>query len=217
MAEILPRRVGRVQVAGSGARPVMVDTPAGTARAHVEGGSDPRGLAVLGHSAGGGVEAPDLVAVTAALVKAGWAVARVEQPYRVAGRRAPAPAAQLDAAWTAVVAVLLASYDTPLVVGGRSSGARVACRTAEVVDAAAVVCLAFPLRPPRRPEKTRAGELEAVQVPVLVVQGERDPFGGPADLPPGPTVVAVADDHSLRRSAVTAGDAVATWVAQVVQ
>jgi uncharacterized protein len=188
-----------------------VETSAGPARAVVSrtGG---RGLAVLGHGAGGGVEAPDLVAVTGRLVDLGWTVARVLQPYRVAGRRAPAPAPQLDVAWTEIVTHLRAAYDGPLVVGGRSSGGRVACRTATAVGAAAVVCLAFPLRPPRRPETSRAEELALVGVPLLVVQGERDPFGGPAAFPAAVTVAAVPGDHSLRSTAAVA-DAVDHWLA----
>jgi len=171
---------------------------------------------VLGHGAGGGVEAPDLVAVAAAAQELGWTVARVEQPYRVAGRRAPDRAPKLDEAWTEVVEALRGRSKAPLVVGGRSSGARVACRTAAAVGAAGVVCLAFPLRPPGRPDApSRAAELIAVPMPVLVVQGERDPFGGPAELPAGPTVVAVADDHSLRRSAEAAADAVRRWLQTV--
>src|SRR3954469_4499107 len=129
--------------------PLDLETPSGPARAHVAGGGD-RGLVVLGHGAGGGVEAGDLVAVSRSLVAAGWVVARVEQPYRVRGRRAPDRAPVLDAAWLAVVAALRDRYPGPLVTGGRSSGARVACRTATEVGVAAVVCLAFPLQPPRR-------------------------------------------------------------------
>jgi predicted alpha/beta-hydrolase family hydrolase len=166
---------------------------------------------VLGHGAGGGIEAPDLVAVTGRLAADGWTVARVLQPYRVAGRRAPAPAARLDEAWTAVVAALRSENAGPLVVGGRSSGARVACRTATAVGAAAVVCLAFPLRPPRRPEVSRAGELALGGVPLLVVQGERDPFGGPADFPADVDVAAVPGDHALRAAAAVAA-AVGDWL-----
>ena len=186
-------------------------TPSGSARVHLAVGEG-TGLVLLGHGAGGGVDAPDLLAVTAALQAAGWTVGRVEQPYRVSGRRAPAPAGQLDAAWAAVAHALRADWPGPLVTGGRSSGARVACRTAATVGAAAVVCLAFPLRPPRRPDTTRAGELAAVDVPVLVVQGERDPFGGPADFPPGPTVVGVPGDHSLRRCAPLVAAAAVEWL-----
>jgi predicted alpha/beta-hydrolase family hydrolase len=166
---------------------------------------------VLGHGAGGGVEAGDLLAVTRSLGAAGWVVARVEQPYRLRGRRAPDRAPVLDAAWLAVVAHLRQLYPGPLVVGGRSSGARVACRTATATGAAAVVCLAFPLHPPQHPEKSRADELALVRCPLLVVQGERDAFGGPGELPPGPTVVPVPGDHSLRRTAEVAA-AVTSWL-----
>lgn len=200
----MPRRT-------SGAGTHEIDTPTGPARVHLSAGD--RGLVLLGHGAGGGVDAPDLLAVAAAVHAAGWTVGRVEQPYRVSGRRAPAPAGQLDAAWTAVVEALRPAWPGPLVAGGRSSGARVACRTAAVTGAAAVVCLAFPLRPPRRPDTSRAGEIAGVDVPVLVVQGERDPFGGPADFPPGPTVVGVPGDHSLRRATSAAASAVAEWLA----
>jgi predicted alpha/beta-hydrolase family hydrolase len=170
---------------------------------------------VLGHGAGGGVEAPDLVAAQNAAHSAGISVALVEQPYRVAGRRSPAPARQLDAAWTAVVQQLSedALVGLPLIVGGRSAGARVACRTAADVGAVGLLCLAFPVHPPGKgddPAKSRLPELDAVQVPTLVVQGESDPFGMP---PEGPsrTVVRVPGNHSLRNAgAVTA--AVAEWL-----
>lgn len=144
---------------------------------------------MLGHGAGGSVDAPDLLAVREAAVAAGVAVVRVTQPYRVAGRRAPAPAGHLDEAWTAVLAVLRERHaDVPvLLVGGRSSGARVACRTARAVGAAGIVALAFPLHPPGRPERTRAEELRT-GLPTLVVNGDRDPFGVP-DATAGVTVV----------------------------
>src|SRR5205085_9945296 len=143
-------------------------------------------------------ESPDLVGAANAARAAGLTVALVEQPYRVAGRRSPAPARQLDAAWIAVVPQLFG--ELPLLVGGRSAGARVACRTAEELGAVAVLCLAFPLHPPGKaddPSKSRLGELEAVRVPTLVIQGDRDPFGRPG---PGPQrqVVLVAGNHSLR-------------------
>ncbi len=170
---------------------------------------------VLGHGAGGGVESPDLVGATNAAHAAGMSVALVEQPYRVAGRRSPAPAHQLDAAWSAVVSQLRGDRlaGLPILTGGRSSGARVACRTAGEVGAAAVLCLAFPLHPPGKgddPTKSRLAELEAVRVPMLVVQGERDPFGMP---PTGPdrTVAVIPGTHSLRsRTAVEA--AVSEWL-----
>jgi len=170
---------------------------------------------VLGHGAGGGVSSPDLVAAQDAALAAGVSVVLLEQPYRVAGRRSPAPANQLDTAWTSVLAQLRedALADLPVICGGRSSGARVACRTAADTGAAAVLCLAFPLHPPGRgddPSKSRLPELDAVAVPTLLVQGERDPFGLP---PEGPnrTVVLVPGTHSLRSKAEIAA-AVSAWL-----
>jgi predicted alpha/beta-hydrolase family hydrolase len=170
---------------------------------------------VLGHGAGGGVNAPDLTAAASAARAVGFSVALVEQPYRVAGRRSPAPARQLDAAWLAVIAHLRAgpSGGVPLVFGGRSAGARVACRTAADAGARGVVCLAFPVHPPGRsddPAKSRLPELDAVPVPVLVVQGESDPFGMPPDGPTR-TVVRVPGDHALRNTAPVEA-AVADWL-----
>jgi len=193
-----------------------VDTPHGRARVHLHLEEKPAGALVLGHGAGGGVTSRDLVTATNAAAAAGWSVVLVEQPYRVAGRRSPAPAAQLDAAWTTVVDNLRAKElrDLPLVAGGRSSGARVACRTAEATGAIGVLCLAFPVHPPGRPEKTRLAELDAVKVPVLVVQGEQDPFG----MPPkrrGRKVVVVPGNHSLNREAATVGAAIEKWLATV--
>jgi hypothetical protein len=160
--------------------------------------------------------------VTAALAAAGWAVARVEQPYRVAGKRAPAAAPRLDAAFSAVVASLRVSVPAGgLVLGGRSSGARVACRTALAVGADAVLALGFPLHPPWRPESSRVAELEAAGVPVLVVQGDSDPFGSaaqfPSDLPDGITVLGVPGDHSLRRASAQLGGLVTGWLAGIAR
>ena len=173
-----------------------LETPHGPARAHphlVDGAGT---VLVLGHGAGGGVGAPDLAAATQTANEAGVSVFLIEQPYRVAGRKSPAPAPQLDAAWTAVCAGLPIE-GLKLIVGGRSSGARVACRTAAATGAAGVLCLAFPLHPPGRPEKTRLPELEAVTVPVLIVQGESDPFGMPPAAP-SREVVRLRGNHSLR-------------------
>ena len=191
---------------------MMVETPHGPARVHLHPADDARGVLVLGHGAGGGVTAPDLVAATEAALAEGVSVALVEQPYRVAARRSPAPARQLDAAWLAVVQHL--DFELPLVVGGRSLGARVACRTAAETGAVAVLCLAFPLHPPGRPEKSRLAELEAVTVPVLVVQGERDPFGMP---PPGPvrTVMRVPGDHGLKVDLAAVKEAVRAWLQSI--
>jgi len=184
---------------------------------HLHPVDEPRGWLVLGHGAGGGITARDLVAATGAAQDEGLSVCLVEQPYRVAGRRSPAPAHQLDAAWLAAVEELrvTALDGLPLVVGGRSSGARVACRTSAETGAAGVVCLAFPLQPPRRrqgaPPQSRLDELDAVTVPVLVVQGARDPFGMP---PAGPsrTLVEVSADHSLRTDLDAVRAAVGSWL-----
>jgi predicted alpha/beta-hydrolase family hydrolase len=187
----------------------LVETQYGRARVHRHPVDDPRAALVLGHGAGGGVESPDLVGATEAANEAQLSVAVIEQPYRVAGRRAPAPARQLDEVWLAVVPQLFP--DVPLIVGGRSLGARVACRTAAELGAEAVLCLAFPVHPPGKPEKTRLAELDDVTVPALVVQGDRDPFGIP---PAGPNrqVVLIPGTHSLRSSeAVTS--VVADWLA----
>jgi uncharacterized protein len=195
---------------------IEIDTPHGPARAHITKVRGARGGLILGHGAGGGVGARDLSAGADAAAAEGFSVVLVEQPYRVAGRRSPAPAAQLDAAWTAVVASLRRGVlrRLPLVTGGRSSGARVACRTAEATGASRVLCLAFPLHPPGRPEKSRLSELDGVAVPVLVVQGESDPFGMPPD-GPNRTVVRVRGNHSLSSDVVALRTAVSEWLAQV--
>jgi predicted alpha/beta-hydrolase family hydrolase len=198
-----------------------VETPHGPARAHLHDVDGASSALVLGHGAGGGVESRDLVAVTEAALSEGLSVALVEQPYRVAGRRSPAPAPQLDVAWTAVLDELRAGElnGLPLVTGGRSLGARVACRTAEVTGAVAVLCLAFPLRPPRRsggkPTQSRLPELDEVKVPVLVVQGAQDPFGMP---PPGDDreVVQVRGNHSLRTDLDKVAAAVRDWLPRFV-
>jgi uncharacterized protein len=201
-----------------GVTALEIDTPHGSARAHVRAAEDPKGALVLGHGANGGVTAPDLVAVGEVALSAGLSVALVEQPYLVAGRRSPAPARQLDAAWTAVVERLREGELSGLspIVGGRSAGARVACRTAADTGAPAVLCLAFPLHAPGRSAagKTRLPELESVQVPVLVVQGARDPFGMP---PEGPnrTVTTVPGNHSLKTDLDAVTAAVREWLPSV--
>jgi predicted alpha/beta-hydrolase family hydrolase len=189
---------------------VDIDTPHGPARAHVQPVESPAALLVLGHGAGGSVSAPDLMVATRAALERQVSVALVEQPYRVAGRKSQAPTAQLDAAWLAVIDALR-EPDLPLITGGRSAGARVACRTAEATAASAVLCLAFPVHPPGKPEKTRLSELDAVQVPVLVVQGERDPFGMPPD-GPNRTVVKVSGDHGLKADLDAVAAAVRDWL-----
>ena len=195
---------------------IELDTPHGRARVHLHTAEEPRAALVLGHGAAGGVEAPDLVAATGAARSEGISVALVEQPYRVAGRRSPARAPHLDAAWISIVEQLRAGElaGLPLIVGGRSLGARVACRTAEATGAVAVLCLAFPLEPPRRagrPAQSRLPELDAVRVPTLVVQGDRDRFGTP---PPGPSreVVKVPGDHGLKADPKAVAAAVRAWL-----
>ncbi len=200
---------------------LTIETPHGAARVELRAGRNPVAALLLGHGAGGSLQAPDLQACSEVALAAGLTVALVEQPYRVAGRRAPAPAHQLDAAWCAVTEQLRAGplADLPLVFGGRSSGARVACRTAAELGAVGVLCLAFPLRPvPRagRPQKDRSPELDAVPVPVLVVQGVRDPFGMPKPAPPLRAVVAIAGTHTLRGELVDLRRAVAAWLADLI-
>lgn len=198
-----------------------MESPSGPARVYLHTADGPRAGLVLGHGAGGGVDAPDLVAVREVALAEGVSVGLVEQPYRVAGRRSPAAAGRLDAAWLAVVSRLRERElrGLPLLVGGRSLGARVACRTAGLTDAMAVLCLAFPLQPPRRsgsPSRpSRLAELDGVRVPTLVVQGTRDPFG----IPPANrlrAVVEVPGDHSLKRDLPAVAAAVQAWVGDLL-
>jgi predicted alpha/beta-hydrolase family hydrolase len=224
---------------------LTIDTPHGPARAELHCAAEGRAGLLLGHGAGGGVGAPDLVAATRGAAAAGVHVALVEQPYQVGGtrgaatrgaaardpvrlldqrdvhacrRRAPAPAHQLDTAWLTVAERLSHEWfhELPLVFGGRSSGARVACRTAEEGLAVAVLCLAFPVHPPGKPEKTRMPELDAVTVPTLVVQGESDPFGMPG---PGHhrEIVVFPGDHSLRRDAKGISRTVQEWLERILR
>lgn len=189
-----------------------VQTPHGPARVHLHPVEGPRAALVLGHGAGGGVAARDLVAVTEAALAEGVSVTLVEQPYRVAGRRSSPPANRLDEAWIAVVELLRAGElsGLPLVAGGRSAGARVACRTAEATGAAAVLCLAFPLKPPGK-SPSRLPELDAVTAPTLVIQGKKDRFGMP---PPGKhrKVIEVEGDHSLRKDLEKVASEAGAWL-----
>lgn len=198
-----------------------LDTPHGPARVHLHPAADPVAGLVLGHGAGGGVEAPDLVAVTKVALEENVSVALVEQPYRVAGRRSPPTASKLDEAWVAVVEQIDFA-GLPLIAGGRSSGARVACRTAEATGAAGILCLAFPLVPPPRkgaspgPPRTRQPELDAVSAPLLVVQGDRDSFGMPS--PAGRREVAVVrGDHGLKSDLPAVAAAVRDWLVGLVR
>ena len=173
---------------------------------------------MLGHGAGGGIDAPDLLAARDAAVGLGLQVVRVEQPWRRAGRRVAEAPPRLDTAWTAVVPALPPS-EGPLLLGGRSAGARVACRTATALGAEGVLALAFPLRPPGRPDRDRGEELRLPRVPRLVVQGERDAFGVPAPSDGVEVHVVAGADHAFavrRRDARTAAD-VRDEVEQVVR
>jgi uncharacterized protein len=194
---------------------IEIDTPHGPARAHLHHAETARAALALGHGAAGGVTAPDLTAATEVALAAGYSVALVEQPYRVAGRRSPPRAPVLDAAWTAIVEQLAAGplEGMALIVGGRSSGARVACRTAVSTGAIAVLCLAFPLVAPSG--TSRQEELDGAGVPVLVVQGMSDRFGMPT---PAATrsVVAVRGDHGLKSDVAAVEEAVATWLMVVL-
>jgi predicted alpha/beta-hydrolase family hydrolase len=200
---------------------IEIDTAQGLAKAQVtDGGS--RGSLVLGHGAGGGIESADLVEVTTEAAAAGWRVVRVEQPWRVAGRRIAVAPPKLDAAWTAVLARLRTDgvLAGPLVLGGRSAGARVACRTAGAEQADGVLALAFPLHPPGRPEKSRAGELTGVTVPICVVQGETDAMGRPEAIAAvlsgraTASVYAVAGDHALKKDVHVVAAAAMNWLDQ---
>ncbi|PWI44034.1 alpha/beta family hydrolase [Streptomyces sp. ICBB 8177] len=204
-----------------------VATSQGDARITWHRAARPYAVLAAGHGAGGGIEARDLVALAAALPPQGVTVALVEQPWRVAGKKvAPAPRT-LDAAWTALWPAL-AREGLPVAASGRSAGARVACRTAKGLGAAAVVALSFPLHPPGKPEKSRADELLGAGVPTLVVQGGRDPFGRPGEFPaPVAPVEVPYGDHGFavpKRAPVTQEAAlalltgtVADWLAATLK
>ena len=197
----------------------VVPTPHGDARLVIDRSRHPVATLLLGHGAGGGVDARDLAALAAALPRQGITVVRVEQPWRVAGRRiAPRPKV-LDECFVAAADRL--RVRTPLVVGGRSAGARSAARTARELGASGYVGLSFPLHPPGRPERSRLDELEGVTVPRLVVQGERDAFGTPEEFPPRHELAVVPGaDHGFkvpRRGVVTAEEAMAIVVEAVLE
>jgi predicted alpha/beta-hydrolase family hydrolase len=196
-----------------------VSTPHGEARLVRNRSRRPVATLLLGHGAGGGVDSPDLEALAAELPRQGMSVVRVEQPWRVAGRRiAPRPQV-LDECFVAAANHL--RVRTPLVVGGRSAGARSAARTARELGASGYLALSFPLHPPGRPDKSRLGELQGVTVPTLVVQGERDPFGTPDEFPPDRELTVVPGaDHGFRvpkRGPVTADEAMAIIVEAVLE
>ncbi|MBB5780984.1 alpha/beta hydrolase family protein [Nonomuraea jabiensis] len=191
-----------------------VMTPRGPALVQVDEVADPRLLLVLTHGSAGGVDAPDLLAVRDAALKAGAVVAMVTQAFRAAGARAPGSPVRQDEAWEIVLKEVRTLWPgLPLVQGGRSNGARVACRTAGAVGAAAVVALAFPLHPPGKPERSRADELRGAGVDVLVVNGDRDPFGVPDAADAARLVVLPGEGHDLKKDPARVGEVVAEWIA----
>jgi predicted alpha/beta-hydrolase family hydrolase len=175
-------------------------------------------LLVLTHGAGGGVDSADLLAARDAGLAAGGAVARVVQPYRVRGARAPGSPQRQDEAWLEVIAALRRGWykKVPLVQGGRSNGARVACRTASAAGATAVLALAFPLHPPGRPDKSRADELRATGVNVLVINGDRDPFGIPDPADAARVVVLPGQTHALSGAGRQIEREVSAWLGAVL-
>lgn len=208
---------------------MQIDTTYGPARAVIEAGAaQPSFLLALTHGAGGDVDAPDLLAVRDAALRLGGAVARVTQPYRVSGARAPGSAIRQDAAWLEIITALRDAAGRvtgpgpepgetlPLVQGGRSNGARVACRTAAAAGAAAVIALAFPLHPPGRPDRSRAAELRIPGTKLLIVNGDRDPFGVPGRRAGARVVVLAGETHALSRHPQAVGRAVAAWLPGVL-
>jgi predicted alpha/beta-hydrolase family hydrolase len=190
---------------------LIVDTPSGPGRISLERPPNATAVLALTHGAGGGVGSVDVLAVQDAAVAAGIAVALITQPYRVAGGGTPPRPTVQDPAWLALISALRRRRGlgaVPLIIGGRSNGARLACRTATATGAAGVVALAYPLHPPGKPEVSRLDELELPTVPVLVVQGDRDPFGMPPAAKGRELVVVPGADHALRKDV----EAVATAV-----
>ena len=197
-----------------------LSTPEGPGRAHVCRPADSRGTVVLGHGAGGGLRSLDLTVARDVLVAAGWTVAVVEQPWLVAGRRVAGRPPTLDAAWVPMVTALMSGrwrLPRPLVVGGRSAGARVACRTAAELEADAGLLLSFPLHLPGRPDRLRDAELALAPDPTWLVQGTRDPFGTPTELAPyvprWAEVIEVSGAHSFPKGAGPALVAAMTRIA----
>jgi predicted alpha/beta-hydrolase family hydrolase len=205
---------------------VGIQTTYGPARVLIEeaaarAAAQPSFLLALTHGAGGDVDAPDLLAVRDAALRLGAVVARITQPYRVRGARGPGSAARQDAAWAEIITALRdevvpSAVPLPLIQGGRSNGARVACRTAGAVRALAVIALAFPLHPPGRPGLSRAAELRIPGTKLLIVNGDRDPFGVPGRRAGARVVVLAGETHALSRDPAAVGRAVTAWLPRVL-
>ncbi|MFE9785964.1 alpha/beta family hydrolase [Nocardia salmonicida] len=195
---------------------MRIDTSVGPAEIELDEVRDPAFLLVITHGAGGGVDAEDILAVRDSAVEAGGAVARVVQPYRVAGGRAPGNADKQDRAWLEIVAALRARFPgAPVVQGGRSNGARVACRTAVAVGARGVIALSFPLHPPGKPEKSRRDELLAAgDIEVVVINGGSDPFGVPDAADAAEVRVIAKQAHSFRTGFDVIAATVTPWFAR---
>jgi uncharacterized protein len=211
-----------VDVTSTGARIWLVEIVTGAGPALVEVAEPdgaPRFLMVLTHGAGGTPQTSDVLAARDAALILGGSVALVTQPYRVKGARAPGSAVKQDAAWAEIVAALRARWDVQLVQGGRSNGARVACRTAAATGARGVLALAFPLHPPGHPERSRAGELRQARdagANVLVLNGRNDPFGVPESGDADRVVVLAGQTHALSKEPGVISTEVASWLREVV-
>jgi uncharacterized protein len=197
----------------------LIETPHGPARLVRDRSRHPVATLLLGHGAGGGVESQDLAALAGQLPRHGVSVVRVEQPWRVAGRRVASRPEVLDECFVAVANKM--RVRTPLVVGGRSAGARSAARTARELGASGCLALAFPLHPPGRPERSRLAELTAIRLPTLVVQGEHDAFGRPEEFPSDRELTVVPGaDHGFKvpkRGPVSQDEALAIIVEAVLE
>jgi uncharacterized protein len=196
---------------------VKIETGYGPATADLDRPARPQFLMVLTHGAGGGVDSADLLAARDAAGRMGGAVARVLQPYRVRGARAPGSAPRQDAAWLEIIATLAGEFPgLPLLQGGRSNGARLACRTAQAAGATGVLALAFPLHPPGKPERSRADELRAAHTSVLVINGSRDPFGIPDPAEATKVVVLPGETHALTGNPGRIAEEVASWLSRAL-
>jgi uncharacterized protein len=199
---------------------MKISTGSGPATAELDAGAGRSAsfLLVLTHGAGGGVDSADLRAAREAALTAGGAVARVLQPYRVRGARAPGSPLRQDAAWLEIIAALRRRFRrVPLIQGGRSNGARVACRTAVAAGASGVLALAFPLHPPGHPDRSRADELRAAGTNVLVINGSRDPFGVPDPADATRVVVLPGQTHALSGAAEQITSEVGAWLGAVLE